>query len=266
MDSLEYELYTRKDRLEKAISVAEAALRNAPNGSLRVDCGRQKTHYAWAETPYSRGKYIPSGKEDLIGKLAQKSYAQKFLNEARQELRLIERFIASMPGHRADLVYSKLTPERQRLVTPYLLDADTYAQNWESQSFESNPNYPELLKYETRRGEKVRSKTELIIADTYFELGIPYRYECALHVRNGVVYYPDFTLLDTFHRRIVFHEHFGLIDDAEYRKKAEKKIQEYERYGIYSCKNLLLTYESATTPFDSKKFRAKACELFHKDM
>ena len=57
-----------------------------------------------------------------------------------------------------------------------------------------NP-YPKTEELVTNNGEIVRSKSEKIIADLLFMLGIPYVYECPLDTPGGTIY-PDFTILD----------------------------------------------------------------------
>lgn len=47
----------------------------------------------------------------------------------------------------------------------------------------------------TNRGERVRSKSEKIIADCFFRKGIPYKYECPLYLKGLGIIYPDFTIL-----------------------------------------------------------------------
>ena len=66
---------------------------------------------------------------------------------------------------------------------------------------------PEHLKYSTEKGELVRSKSELLIADMYYSLGIPYKYEAGVKLRGGIVRYPDFTLLRVRDRKEFYHEH-----------------------------------------------------------
>lgn len=43
--------------------------------------------------------------------------------------------------------------------------------------------------------ERVRSKSEVIIADILNQEGIPYRYECPLQLKGWGKVYPDFTVL-----------------------------------------------------------------------
>ena len=48
----------------------------------------------------------------------------------------------------------------------------------------------------TERGDLVRSKSELVIADKLFARGIDYGYEQPLELEGGRIRYPDFTITD----------------------------------------------------------------------
>lgn len=96
----------------------------------------------------------------------------------------------------------------------------------------------------------------------YFELGIPYKYECPVVLRNGKTRYPDFTLLDIAHHRVVYHEHLGMLEDPDYRKAALIKLQEYGENGIFTGKNLILTSETSYAPFDPERFRNNVWDAF----
>jgi hypothetical protein len=54
----------------------------------------------------------------------------------------------------------------------------------------------EGLVHRTTRGELVRSKSEVIIADMLASLGLPYGYEQPFTGPDGSVRYPDFTIDD----------------------------------------------------------------------
>lgn len=47
----------------------------------------------------------------------------------------------------------------------------------------------------TERGERVRSKSEKILADYFYRNGILYKYECPLYLKYFGTIYPDFTFL-----------------------------------------------------------------------
>ena len=51
----------------------------------------------------------------------------------------------------------------------------------------------DMSNYITDAGERVRSKSELVIANLLYKNNIPYMYECPLKINNNTVY-PDFTV------------------------------------------------------------------------
>ena len=62
----------------------------------------------------------------------------------------------------------------------------------------------------------------------------------------GMVY-PDFTFLSERTRRIVYWEHEGMMDNADYAKAAVRKIELYEKNGIFPSEDLILTFETSTS-------------------
>lgn len=88
------------------------------------------------------------------------------------------------------------------------------------------------LIHRTERGELVRSKSEVVIADKLFARGIDYAYEQPLRLPNGHVYYPDFTIADPARGVTFYWEHLGLLEDPEYRARWARKRAEYIDAGI----------------------------------
>lgn len=91
--------------------------------------------------------------------------------------------------------------------------------------------YPENLIHQTKNGDRVRSKSEVIIADTLQELGISYEYEEKLSPGAGDDYrWPDFTV---YHEGDAYYwEHLGLLHVPDYREKWERKQEWYEQHGL----------------------------------
>lgn len=90
----------------------------------------------------------------------------------------------------------------------------------------------EGLIHRTERGDLVRSKSELVIADKLFSRGIDYAYEKPLVLPNGNVRYPDFTIADDARGVTFYWEHLGLLDDPAYRARWARKKAEYASAGI----------------------------------
>jgi hypothetical protein len=93
---------------------------------------------------------------------------------------------------------------------------------------EAQPRFLEDgLIHRTERGDLVRSKSELVIADKLFARNIDYAYERPLVLPGGRVRYPDFTITDHARGVTFYWEHLGLLDDPGYRARWEKKRAEY---------------------------------------
>jgi hypothetical protein len=88
------------------------------------------------------------------------------------------------------------------------------------------------LIHRTERGDLVRSKSELVIADKLFARGVDYVYEQPLILGQGRTCYPDFTIADHARGLTFYWEHLGLLDDASYRARWERKREVYRQARI----------------------------------
>ena len=249
--------------LKRAIRRAEKEKDSFPEGRLRTSKGNKRVRYYKVSVERdTSGEYL-SRKENsaLIGLLAQKDYNKHFLKSAVAELEMLEKILARYQSKQSEAVYNGLSEERQSFVTPYILSDDQIAEEWQSKIFKTNSYKAENKIYDTRRGEKVRSKSEAIIADMLFEMGVPYHYECPLKLKDGMIKYPDFTLFKKKTGEVIYLEHFGYMDDEIYRKDCMKKMDTYRENGIYPGKNLLFTYETDENPLDIKGIRKMLEEI-----
>lgn len=87
------------------------------------------------------------------------------------------------------------------------------------------------LIHRTARGEMVRSKSEVIIADRLSALNVEYMYEHPLSI-NGATKYPDFTVEDIESGRTFYWEHCGMLYVPSYRRRWEEKLNWYKDNGI----------------------------------
>lgn len=249
--------------LKRAIKQAEKAQSSFPEGRLRTSrTGGRLRYYEVNEKGDTNGRYLHKNEMETIKILAQKDYNKHFLKATKTELEILEKFLMNYTST-ADDTYNNLIPEKKNLVTPYILSDDLIAQKWQSQIFKPNPYKPENKIHDTKRGEKVRSKSEAFIADTLLELGIPYHYECPVKMVNGEIRYPDFTLLKVKTREVIYFEHFGRMGDEDYRQHVMEKMDLYRDSGIYPGKNLIFTYETEDKPLNIKGMRKMLSELFN---
>lgn len=148
-----------------------------------------------------------------------------------------------------ELLYTALTRQKQRIVVFHqgdLADLKKYSRTYFSETARRMTNLlappapvslddrflEEGLIHRTRRGEAVRSKSEVVIADLLFSLKIDYEYEKELVGFDGSRRWPDFTIDDPESGTRVYWEHLGMLDDPRYRDRWERKLAWYRSSGI----------------------------------
>ncbi len=119
------------------------------------------------------------------------------------------------------------------MVVPVYETDEQFINQWNIAKYQKKPFFdgePELY---TSKGERVRSKSETIIADLLAREGVPYRYEYPVKLRVPWVVsgmqtitqlHPDSMVLNVRTREVYYWEHFGMMDDPDYLKKNLKKI------------------------------------------
>ena len=147
-----------------------------------------------------------------------------------------------------ELIYTGLTRFRQRLVLLIERDieplrrlrspdcSDTGGRNTHMFSLAVRSDdvpRPHLaaLKHRTRKGDAVRSKSEVVVADILHALGISYLYEEPLFSRSDPRDFrlPDFTA--SFEGDVYYWEHLGMLTVPSYREAWERKRKWYEDNG-----------------------------------
>ena len=106
--------------------------------------------------------------------------------------------------------------------------------------------------YYTDKGERVRSKSEILIANALNRNHIPYRYECPLYLAGYGTIHPDFTVLNVRLRKEMYWEHLGMMDEPEYIEDALNRISLYEKNHYFPGDRLILTHETLRHPLNSK--------------
>lgn len=246
-------LEVRKNQLLQLKEEKEKSLLRAPKGFLRVNCqGSRIQYYRRENASDANGVYLREKDRDLVRKLAQKEYDRKVLREVEKELRAIERCLAGYPVTGVEEIYEKLHRERQKLVVPVWEPEEQYVRNWEAFVYEGKTFEEDAPEFYTVKKERVRSKSEWIIADLLNREGVPYRYECPLDLKGMGRVYPDFMVLNVKRRKELYWEHLGMMDDAVYVEKALQKIAVYEQNGIYPGEGLILTHETRKNPLSQK--------------
>ena len=249
MNKLQNDIQIRYELLTKLIKQIEKKLNSFPEGRVKVKHHQNKDYYYLID-PKSGERYLHKEDSKLTSDLLQKNYLKKVLIASRQEAIALKRYLDKQPLLIAEDVYSTLSEGRQKLIKPIVTTDEQFVKDWLSipyvpKGFEEGASF-----FPTMKGDRVRSKSEMIVADRLLLNNVPYKYECPI-VINGKVIHPDFTMLRVRDRKILYLEHCGKTDDPEYaEKRIVKRINEYSQAGIILGDNLFLTFESSTTPFD----------------
>lgn len=217
-------------------------------GTLNLSKKKNKPQYYIYSKADGKRKYIPQKDIAFIKKLAQKAYEKKLSALIEERSNLIERLLTKYKKPLENYYYS-LCDDRRALVDPRLVDDEAFIKQWYEKTPGSQNTYPFTQSFLTNRGEKVRSKSEKIIADLLYQYKIPYIYEPMIIV-NCQYCCPDFLILNVSTREEIIYEHLGMADDAEYMQKAAKKINNYQSNGYTIGKNLLLSMETKNVPID----------------
>lgn len=256
-------LRARVAQLNAVIDLKLKALKCSPEGTLNISECRGNVQYYHRTTPDStKGKYISKENQQLIRRLAQKDYDAHVLKALKKEQRLLKTVLTELErnqsrGLEISKIFQSLTSHRRALVTPVTLTDDQYAAAWLSKKYEGKSFQPDSPEYYTARGERVRSKSEVIIADTLTRLSIPYRYEYPLTLHRGgrkttsLTIYPDFLCLNLRTRQEFIWEHFGLMDDPSYSNRAIQKLRTYSENGIHPGHHLILSTENTELPLST---------------
>ena len=253
MESIRHLLETRQKHLLRIKKEKEKALLTAPEGALRIcSHGNRTQYYQRNDSKDYNGIYIREKDINVAQKLAQKDYDQKVLRAVGKELNAIDKYFGNYPEKNVEQVYESLHRERQKLIEPIMETEEQYVQRWERVNYQGKEFYEDTPEFYTSKGERVRSKSEVLIADLLKKEKIPYRYECPVYIKGAGLIYPDFTVLDVRNRKELYWEHFGMMDDPAYAEKAVQKIMSYEQNGIFPGENLILTYETRKSPISQK--------------
>lgn len=255
----------RQKRLKVICLEKEKHLKSAPDGYLKIlNVKGIDRYYHVASRDRGTGDYIRGTNIQLAKALAQKSYDKKVLHAAELELQAWKLLASHFPNTTVEEVYETLSPARQKLVTPVIPTDDQYRKQWEEVTYEPGWFKADAAVYITDRGERVRSKSEQLIANLLYRLHIPYRYEYPIEVVvNGhkKTWRPDFTILDVKNRRELYLEHFGKLDDQEedgnYARNAFEKMKVYEENGMYDGGCMIYSFETNKAPLDIKYVERK---------
>ena len=246
---------------EQEMRQIESLIKKMPKEDMR--CAKNGKNYKWfCMKEGGATTYIPKSNRRYAEKLAQKKYYENRYEELSHQVKALkyyERQMRKVEGKAENLFKHE---EWGKLLEPMHSVKREDLKMWMDEKYEGGAGHPENLIHKGSQGKYLRSKSEVIIDMMLYKYGIPFRYEDKLLLDNGIYIYPDFTVRHPITGKRIYWEHFGMMDDREYRNGACKKIRLYCDNGIIPSINLITTFETADHPLDVDRVEKIIKEFF----
>ena len=208
------ELLAQLEHLQRDKQRIINQLRVLPKGKLIKKHAHGKTYYYLDDT----------GERKSLFKESKKVSEYLFRDELKRQLVAIEQNI----------------PLLKRMIKCYrpLTVVDS---TWDSIEEQQN-SFHEEQRVHIYQGVAYRSKSEMLIAMVLTSYGIEFKYEGKIYV-NGRYIYADFVIKRPKDGKIFLWEHFGKMQDNDYRHKNLNRIEEYHQAGFYLWDNLIASFD-----------------------
>lgn len=254
-------LYQKMSRMQKDLEDDLSYLYNLiahyPEGELC--CTRNSRWSKWYRRKEGKLFYLPKNQRETACDLADKKCWSDLIQDLQHDLGEVRQYLRK---HKENPLRAKKLLTTPSPYTELLTSFNNRSQTsrWMEERWEQNPYYPEQKIHAAPGNLFVRSKSEAMIATLLSANQIPFRYECALSLGRKTLY-PDFTVRHPVTGKIYHWEHFGKMDDPDYRARACAKINEYSKHGIHPSMGLIITAETKEEPLSILSIQCKIQEL-----
>lgn len=247
MHRLKKMLLEQRDYESILLERFEKEILTFPEGSLSLKKVKGNAYiYLENKTLTERRLLSPKKKEDadMIEKIRKKYFVKKSIPQLRKNKKILETLSRDLnPFDPGEIRNQMSSVYREVQIIEWKSKMDLALEKWKVKDEGESFLYPEGLRHISAKGQRVRSKSEAIIADLLDYKNILYKYEEPLNIK-GQKFFPDFTIFRSFDNRIIYWEHFGMTNDTEYRKNMEMKLLAYGNSEIIPWDNLILTFDS----------------------
>lgn len=257
-DTLIEQIKNRREELSKALAILKSELSHVrQKGNIRFQKhGNSYQCFHITEKCDTHGKYIRKNNMELARKIAQRDYNQNAAYEIERQIFELDKTVQNYSPDSLSEIFNSIKNPRKQFINPVTQSEEQLKQNFNSIEYTKKSFDNNVSEYYTIKGERVRSKSELIIANTLYQNNIPYHYELPLIINNRKIF-PDFTCLNLRTHKIYIWEHFGMMDDMNYVSKTLKKIDLYENNKYFINENLIVTFETKSQTISTSKVQNK---------
>ena len=172
------------------------------------------------------------------------------LELCRQTLQRLERTDYDSIVEVLPKVYSGAALKTESVFRKNDLARDWKARN-EAYKESKGPWFPEDLTCTTVDRKKVRSKSEALIYNHYYNENCTFVYELPIELFQGIMRHPDFTVLcETDWSSFILHDHEGRYGFNEDRKRYNNDMYLYWKKGFIPGINIFYTFDDPNGGFD----------------
>lgn len=256
---------------EGRVCDARRILARAEAGTLHIARSNNRRGFRWRisrinpENGRRERIIIPQHDEEYAADMAYSTYLQKRTEEDLHEIQAIRHFLDhhieephGLPQGDSRAEFTRLLEKRISLGQAAM---DEVSRRWMNEPYNRYEDRPEDLTHPSLCGIKMRSKSEVSIADELYLNGIAFRYEQKMTI-NGRAVVPDFVIMHPVTHEIYIWEHFGRMDDPQYIRRNYGKTDEYALAGYVLGINLIVTTETKRKPFEGSHARKTVQDYF----
>ena len=230
------------ERTERQIAKLQAGIAHSPQEDLYITHNDKYINW-FAKSPGSEKSYIKKSNRDFAKLLARKAFWKHMLSAKEANLEVCRLFLDSFNSDDQIMqeFFDKMPDARALLSNPGSMPKDAW--NWQFEPYAKKTDHLEELKIQTLRGEKVRSKSEALIANLLYMIPLPYQYEREW-ILLGEIAHPDFTIRHPKTGILYPLEHFGMMDTPRYKRRALHRIEQFAGTGYYPNINFFVSFET----------------------
>lgn len=243
--------------LDTLIKIAEQKLTKNKNRIRVTRHGKSLQYYFITQKGDTNGKYIPKEKHKIAQEILYVEYCKKLHTLLKEKIKILTCFEKEFCSihKQIEQAYTAISETRRNLFLPLIKSSEQYQKEWQEIKFTPKNFSIETPEIYTSQGLRVRSKSEVIIAETLYKNKIPFRYEYPVEIKqsdgSSTTWHPDFYCLNSRTKKEIIFEHFGIMDNPIYAEKTVKKICTYISNKIYPGEKFIFTMETTTQPLNA---------------
>lgn len=166
-------IQNEKERYMKILSKIEKEMKQAPKGELivRKSKGKYDQYYVSLhdKNGQRREEYLSKKEIHKIQALAQKEYNLEVKAYIEERMGAYDKVLKVKRKNRLSEIFDNIHPSLKQFITPVTLSDAQFIEEWKRKNPGDQNTMDKRIKLKTMQGEIVRSKSEKIIADMFYQ-------------------------------------------------------------------------------------------------